>query len=108
MTTPDATPPPAGGNAETATLALLRKIQTGTLDAKHIALPERRQLVAFLLSDGYSTAEMSQILKVGDRTIERDKKSIREGHAIDRDPKLVAQMMGRLVSEAELCVQRIR
>jgi len=44
----------------------------------------------------------SQILKVSDRSIERDKKAIREANALSADPELVEQMIGRLVCEAEL------
>ncbi len=108
MSESDSLPQLPSESTESGTLILLRQIQAGTLDAKQIAVAERRQLVSFLLSDGYSTAEMGQILKVAERTIERDKKLIREGNAIARDPKLVERMMGRLVGEAELCVQRIR
>ena len=60
------------------------------------------------MADGYSTADMAQILKVSDRSIERDKKAIRETNALAADPELVEQMVGRLVCEAELSVQRIR
>ena len=100
------TDPESGG--ETTTLALLRKIQSSAIDPKTIPVRERQQLVAFLMSDGYSVADMGQILKVGDRTIERDKKAIRESNVIVRDPRLVEQAVGRLVGEAELTVQRIR
>ncbi len=51
---------------------------------------------------------MAQILKVSDRSIERDKKAIRETNALAADPELVEQMVGRLVCEAELSIQRIR
>ena len=95
-------------SGEIGTVALLRKIQSGAIDPKTIAVQERRQLVAFLMSDGYSVAEMGQILQVGDRTVERDKKAIREANVIVRDPKLVEQTVGRLVSEADLAIQRIR
>jgi hypothetical protein len=87
---------------------LLRKIEKGAVDPSGIAPSDRRQLVGFLTGDGYSAAEIAQILQVGDRTIERDKRAIRESNAIARDPKLVEQMVGRLVGEAELSVQRIR
>jgi hypothetical protein len=100
--------PGSGANGEHRTVDLLRKIEIGETDPKCIASADRRQLVAYLMGDGYSTAEIAQIFKVGDRTIERDKKCVREAHAIVRDPKLVEQMVGRLVSEAELSVQRIR
>jgi transposase-like protein len=97
---------PADG--DTRTIELLRKIESGSMDPKAISAAERRQLVAFLMGDGYSTAETAQILGVNDRTIERDKKTIRESNAIARDPKLVGQMVGRLYGEAELSIQRIR
>ncbi|MCH8130683.1 MAG: hypothetical protein IIC70_12395 [Acidobacteria bacterium] len=45
---------------------------------------------------------------MADRTIERDKKAIRESNAIKWDPHLVEQMVGRLCGEAEHCIQRIR
>ena len=111
MTAPEpltATDPGPADGSETGTVALLRQIQSGATDPKSIGVAERRQLVAFLLSDGYSVAEMGQILKVADRTIERDRKAIRESNVIARDPRLVEQMVGRLVGEAELAVQRIR
>lgn len=96
----------AGG--ERSTLALLKQIQAGGVDPQCIGLADRRQIVSYLMGDGYATAEIAQILKVSDRSIERDKKAIRESNAIGRDPRLVEQMVGRLVSEAELAIQRIR
>ena len=97
--------PDAGDNG---TLQLLREIESGATDPKCITPLDRRQLVSFFMGDGYSTAEMSQILQVGHRTIERDKKAIREGNAIQPDPKMVAQMVGRLVADGDLAIQRIR
>lgn len=90
------------------TFVLLQKIQSGQLDPKCIAAASRRQLVAAMMNDGYSTPEIAEILKVSDRTIERDRKAIREANAVSRDPRLVEQMTGRLIGEGELCVQRIR
>jgi transposase len=100
-------PAPAGPGDE-RTFALLKQIQSGQLDPACIGTPSRRQLVVAMMSDGYSTAEIAEILKVSDRTIERDRKAIREANAVSRDPRLVEQMTGRLIGEGELCVQRIR
>ncbi len=47
-------------------------------------------------------------MKVSDRTIERDKKALREEIAITKNPKLVEQMAGRLMYETELSVQVLR
>jgi transposase len=95
-------------DTEERTLSLLQKIQAGTVDPKCIRPADRRLIVSYLISDGYSTADIAQILKISDRSIERDKKAIREANALSADPELVEQMAGRLVCEAELSVQRIR
>ncbi len=90
------------------TLSLLQKIQAGTVDPKCIRPAERRLIVNYLMADGYSTADMAQILKISDRSIERDKKAIREKNAISQDPELVSIIAGRLVDEAQICIQKIR
>ncbi len=100
-----ASSPDAG---EGRTVALLQKIQSGAVDPKCIASADRRQVVAVLMADGYATPEIAQVLKVSDRSIERDKAALRQANAIVQDPKLVPRMVGRLVGEAELSVQRIR
>jgi len=64
--------------------------------------------VPFLMAEGQSTAEIAHLLKVTDRTIERDKKAIRQENAISQDPKLANVIAGRLVDEAQICIQRIR
>jgi hypothetical protein len=60
------------------------------------------------MSEGQSTAEIAHLLKTSDRTIERDKKAIREDGAISQDPELANIMAGRLFDEAQICIQRIR
>lgn len=91
---------PESERSDTRTLALLRKIESGEVEPRCVSASDRRRLVAFLTGDGYSTAEIGQILQVADRTVERDKKAIREANAITRDPQLVGQMVGRLMGEA--------
>jgi hypothetical protein len=90
------------------TLALLQKIKDGQFEANSIEKEERKLLVLFLKAEGKSTAEIAHLLKVSDRTIERDKKALREEIAITKNPKLVEQMVGMLVYESELSVQRLR
>ena len=90
------------------TLALLQKIKDGQFEANSIEKAERKLLVRFLNAEGKSTAEIAHLLKVSDRTIERDKKALREEIAITKDPKLVEQMVGMLVYESELSIQRLR
>ena len=89
-------------------LMLLREIKAGNLNPKSIRPADRRVLVSLLMAEGQSTADMAHLLDVSDKTIERDKRAIREENAIGKDPKFVEQMVGRLVGEAETCTQRIR
>jgi len=98
----------AGGGGMERSLELLAKVRAGTLSGRMLGATERQSLVALLAADGLSGPEIAQILQVSDRTVERDRRDIRDRYALPRDPKLVAQMAGRLLAEAELSIQRIR
>lgn len=89
-------------------LDILKGIKAGTLDPALLLPNERRPLVSILMAEGQSSAEIAHLLKTSDRTIERDKKAIRENNAISQDPELANVMAGRLVDEAQICIQRIR
>lgn len=95
-------------DTEVRTLSLLQKIRVGDIVPKSIKVAERHLIVIYLMADGYCTAEIAQILNVSDRTIERDKKAIREDNSIETNPHLIEQIVGRLVNEAELSIQKIR
>lgn len=89
-------------------LELLGKVRAGTVAAKDLLPETRQQLVMLLTADGLSTYEIAQVLKVADRTIERDRRAIRDLHAVDKDPQLVRQIVGQLIGEAQLACQRMR
>ena len=89
-------------------LDILQGIKEGTTDPASLLPSQRKLIVPFLMAEGQSTAEIAHLLKVSDRTIERDKKAIREENAISQDPELANIIAGRLVDEAQICIQRIR
>jgi len=60
------------------------------------------------MAEGQSTAEIAHLIKVSDRTIERDKQVIRKDNALIEDPEYAGVMAGRLVNEAQICIQRMR
>ncbi len=93
---------------EHGTLELLENIKSKKISAKSLSPEDRRQIVAFMAGEGYSNPEMAKLLKVSDRTIERDRKVIRDGNAIEPAPEMIGQMVGRLMCEADLAVQQIR
>lgn len=120
--TPGITTPPADGTvAETqsnsngdsptddrSVLSVIGDIQRGAIDAKSLGIEDRRRCVVHLTSEGYSAAETAQILKVTERTIARDRAVIRRANSIERDPKMIGEMVGQLVTQADTCLQRIR
>ena len=105
---PPATPPNHAGDASGRSLDLIAGLRSGQIEGRLLAPEDRQSVVGVLASDGVSSAEIAQILKVSDRTVERDRRALRETLAVSRDPGMVEQMVGRLMQEAEISVQRIR
>lgn len=89
-------------------LSLIRDIQQGAIEATSLAIEDRRQCVEHLTIEGYTVAEIAEILKVTDRTIARDKATIRQANTVECDPQMTGQMVGQLINHADTCVQRIR
>ena len=89
-------------------LDILQGIKKSSIDPASLLPNQRKLIVPVLVAEGQSTAEIAHLLKVSDRTIERDKKAIRQENAISQDPGLARVFAGRLVDEAQICIQRIR
>ncbi len=95
-------------DAEANTLSLLEKIQKRSISPSAISKEQRRQLVSYLMADGYSTAEIARVLEVADRTILRDKKIISKANAIEHNPKMVGEKVGQLEQTVAQVMQRLR
>ena len=89
-------------------LQTIREIKQGSLDPKQLSPEDRRACVGHVIAEGLTVVETAQLFKVADRTITRDRKALEEDGAIDRDPRLAGVVAGRLIAEADLCMQRIR
>lgn len=96
------------GDTPRSVIALIRNIQQGALAPKTLAVEDRQRCVEHLTGEGYSVAEIAEILQVSDRTIARDRSDIRQANALDRDPALVGPMVGHVVQQAGHCIERIR
>lgn len=106
MTSPD-----NGHNPRTddrSVLSVIRDIHQGAIEAKSLAVEDRRRCVEHLTGDGYSIAETAEIFKVDERTIARDRAAIRQANSIECDPQMTGQMVGQLINQADTCLQRIR
>jgi hypothetical protein len=89
-------------------LEIIREIKSGMLNPRNLGQDERRLCVAHFRSEGLSVPEIAQIIRVSDKTIQRDRRAISESNAIKPDPKFAAQYAGHLAAEAEACATRIR
>lgn len=96
------------GEDKPTVLTTIRSLQRGSMIAKNLSIPDRQACVDHLTAEGYSVVEIAEILTVSERTVARDRKAIQNANAIERDPKLVEQMVGRLLAEAELAITRMR
>ena len=106
MTRPDNSHNPHAD--ERSVLSIIRDIQQGAIEAKSLAIEDRRRCVQHFNGEGYSAAETAEILKVAERTIARDRAAIRQTNTVECDPQLTGQIVGQLMNQAETCLQHIR
>lgn len=100
-------PSPPSGDVEPV-LTIIRNIKERSLDPRGLSAEDRRRCVEVLRAEGYSMAEIAQVLKRHERTIHRDLEQIRAAHALAPDPSLCEQMIGEMVRQAETSVSRLR
>ncbi len=93
---------------DTPVLELIKRIKNKQLQPKTIGPEDRRRCVEVLRSEGYTLAEIGQILSVSERTIQRDIEKLRQEHALAPDPQLPERMIGELVQQAEVSIARLR
>jgi transposase len=103
------TPDPSSGE-ETARspIALIRDLQSGALQARSLSKDSRRACIEHLAAEGWSIAEMAEVLKVSGRTVHRDVAAIREANAVEADERTTAVMVGRLLTQADHSIGRLR
>ncbi len=89
-------------------LSVIRDIQQGALAPRSLGVEDRRRCVEHLTGEGYSLAEIAEILKVTERTIARDRSAVRRSNAIECDEDLTGEMVGQLVKQADTTINRIR
>lgn len=117
---PQESPPPrprasrSGGQpscpeaAERTIIDLIRAIQANEIRGQALSAEDRRRTVEHLWAEGYGVSETAQVLGISERTIQRDRRVIREANAIERSPGLVSEVVGNLSRQAESSISRLR
>jgi len=93
---------------EEPVLSLIKQIKENKLNPKSLSAEERRRCVDVLGGEGYSIAEIAQIMQRGERTISRDRAEQRTAHALRPDPDFGPKMAGELIRQAECSMTRLR
>lgn len=99
---------PASSDDKDPVLAIIAKIKDKTLEPRTLSPDDRRRCVEMLYGEGYSTAEMAQILKRDERTIKRDIAAVRAANAFTPTAAFGEQMTGELLRQAEISTARLR
>ncbi len=99
---------PTQSSDDRSVLSVIRDIQQGALDPRSLGVEDRRRCVEHLTGEGYSLAEIAEILKVTERTIARDRSAVRQSNAIQADENITGEMVGQLVLQADTTINRIR
>lgn len=88
--------------------SVLAQIKDKKIDPINLSSEDRRRCIEVLKGEGYSVAEMAQVLKKNERTIYRDWEQIRSDNALVPDPEFAPKMAGETMRQAEISMSRQR
>ena len=88
-------------NNERPILSIIQDIKSGSISAKSLDKETRMQCVFALMSESYSTFQISQVLDRSEKTIRRDIYKIREQYFKSVDVSFVRRTIGNLLIKAE-------
>ena len=81
-------------------LSLIQQIKDGTLNPRTLTKELRQRCIELLTSEGYTEAQIAQILMRSEKTISRDLVDIRAQNAITPDINLAKQIVGDMFKKA--------
>lgn len=94
--------------AEVSVVDLVQSLRSGDVASGALSVDNRRRCVHYLGVEGLSVPEIAQLIGCSDRTITRDRAHLQDKAMLRPDPQLPGRFAGRLASEAEACLSRIR
>lgn len=85
---------------EESILSLIQRIKDGTLNPKTLSREIRQRCVELLSTEGYTEAQIAQIIVRSEKTVSRDLADIRARNAITPDIDLAKQIIGDMFQKA--------
>lgn len=78
----------------------IQAIKDGKLNPKALSEIERQECVEVLSGEGYTQAQIGEVLKITDRTVRRDLVAIEERNALSPDLGLAKRIIGNMFQRA--------
>ena len=99
---------PAAPALERTSIAdLVHKLHAGQLAAEQLPQELRRQCVAHLTLEGFTTGEITQLMGVTERTVRRDRQAVRRDEAQPPNPALGDELLGEFHRLTLSSIQRL-
>jgi coproporphyrinogen III oxidase-like Fe-S oxidoreductase len=82
---------------ETPTLVTIQRIKDGSVNPKSLTKEMRQQCIEVLMAQGYTQAQMAQIMDCSDKTVQRDFNEIRKRNSLTPHPELAKEIVGEML-----------
>ncbi|MDD5774413.1 MAG: hypothetical protein PHS64_00560 [Candidatus Omnitrophica bacterium] len=86
--------------SEKSVIQLLQEIHSGQVNPRVFDKPSRQMCVDFLKLEGYTNAQIAQVLKCSERTVTRDISDIQDRHKMRPNPDFVMKFIGDVFRKA--------
>src|SRR5262249_53755391 len=103
-TAPQAAPAPA---IEATITELVRLIHDGQIPPDALTPERRQQCVSQLALEGFSNAEIAQLMRTSERTVRRERLAARRDEPVTPDPMLGDELLGEFQRLAHAGIQRL-
>jgi len=83
-------------NTDISAVELLQNINSGLADPKLLDKSSRQRCVEMLIGEGYAHSQISQVLRISEKTVGRDIKEIHARNSLRPDLEFATQFIGQL------------
>lgn len=95
-------------NEEISAIMLLQKIKSGEINPRTLSKEDRQACVSVLaLQEGFTIAQIAQLLRCCEKTIQRDLGEIRKKNSLSPSPELAKEIIGELIVKAQVHISQL-
>jgi len=86
---------------------LLRNLSVGAIDPETLPIETRRRCVEHLTHQAFTNDEIAELMRVTERTIQRDRAALRKETRLEPDRRLGDELLGEYERIVSACVARL-